>query len=82
MSPTFTIRFFLAVVLLDMNSKSDFIPINFLAIITEHFFFCNGDKIMAIIVSGFFVDSGDNKSNAIVQQESKSYCVNLVGVWQ
>ena len=27
---------------------------------------------MAIIVGGFFVDSGDIKSNAIVQQESKS----------
>ena len=27
---------------------------------------------MAIIVGGFFVDSGDNKSNAIVQQELKS----------
>ena len=27
---------------------------------------------MAIIVGGFFVDSDDNKSNAIVQQESKN----------
>ena len=27
---------------------------------------------MAIKVDGFFVDSGDNKSNAIVQQESKN----------
>ena len=27
---------------------------------------------MAIIVGGFFVDSGDNKSNNIVQQESKN----------
>ena len=27
---------------------------------------------MAIIVGGFFLDSGDNKSNAIVQQESKN----------
>ena len=27
---------------------------------------------MAIIVGGFFEDSGDNKSNAIVQQESNS----------
>ena len=27
---------------------------------------------MAIIVGGFFVDSGDNKSNTIVQQGSKS----------
>ena len=26
---------------------------------------------MAIKVGGFFVDSGENKSNAIVQQESK-----------
>ena len=66
-------RFFLAVVLLDMNSKSDFIPIklfddNDVCI----FFLYNGDKIMAIIVGGFFVDSGDNKSIAIVQQESKN----------
>ena len=27
---------------------------------------------MAIIVGGFFVDSGDNESNAIVRQESKN----------
>ena len=27
---------------------------------------------MAILVGGFFVDSGDNKNNAIVQQESKN----------
>ena len=27
---------------------------------------------MAIMVGGFFVDSGDNKSKAIVQQESKN----------
>ena len=27
---------------------------------------------MAIIVGGLFVDSGDNKSNAIVQQELKN----------
>ena len=32
---------------------------------------------MAIIVGGFFVDSGDNKSNAIVQQESK----NTTRIW-
>ena len=40
--------------------------------IPGYFFFDNGDKIMAIMVGGFFVDSGDNKSNAIVQQESKN----------
>ena len=27
---------------------------------------------MAIVVVGFFVDSGDNESNAIVQPESKT----------
>ena len=33
------------------------------------YFFCdNGDKIMVIMMSGFFVNSGDNKSHVTVQQ--------------
>ena len=55
-----------------MNLKSIFIPIKFFGDKWVYFFFYNGGKIMAIKVGGFFVDTGDIKSNAIEQQESKS----------
>ena len=58
-----------------MNSKSDFIP-------TKLFGDNNGCTFSSlmktklwlhcIIVGAFFLDSGDNKSNAFVQQESKN----------